>query len=243
MQEKITLSIPTPCSEKWNTFMPTRMGGFCNRCNKTVIDFTKMTDDEIITYFKDNSLPVCGRFYPTQLKVYATAYNTVKPGFTVLKAALFSTLLFIVSKNSYGQMQGNDERNVTIQEPRKTQRANIVESQKYTVSGVVIDSDSNEGIPGTNILLKGTSYGTTTDAYGNFKFPKKLKEGDVLIFSFIGYEIKEYVVPKNGAARVELSLKLSLDVSIMGEVATNDIYHEDRSLPNVWSRIKSIFRW
>ncbi|HSN47335.1 MAG TPA: carboxypeptidase-like regulatory domain-containing protein, partial [Flavobacterium sp.] len=55
-----------------------------------------------------------------------------------------------------------------------------------TLEGTVIDSRSNQPIPGVNVVIQGSSMGTQTDFDGNFKLPK-INKGDVIVFSFIGY--------------------------------------------------------
>jgi iron complex outermembrane receptor protein len=56
-----------------------------------------------------------------------------------------------------------------------------------TLEGVVIDSKSNQPIPGVNVIVKGTPNGTSTDFDGKFKLPK-VKKGDQIVFSYIGYK-------------------------------------------------------
>ena len=58
-----------------------------------------------------------------------------------------------------------------------------------TVSGQVKDAISGDGLPGVNVMIKGTYYGAATDLDGNFHIPK-IKPGsyDVEI-SMIGYKI------------------------------------------------------
>lgn len=64
-------------------------------------------------------------------------------------------------------------------------------AQEMKVSGVVTD-ESNGTLPGTTVLLKGTTKGTTTDADG--KFTITAKTGDVLQFSYVGLETKSVTV-------------------------------------------------
>ena len=45
MENKIR--IQNPCNENWNSMLPDKKGRFCNSCNKTVVDFTKMKNTEI----------------------------------------------------------------------------------------------------------------------------------------------------------------------------------------------------
>lgn len=56
-----------------------------------------------------------------------------------------------------------------------------------TISGVV--SSKNEPLPGVNILIKGTTQGTTTDFNGNYEI--MIKSGDIIVFSYIGYKTLE----------------------------------------------------
>ena len=55
-----------------------------------------------------------------------------------------------------------------------------------TVSGTVVDSNSNQPIPGVNVVIAGSSTGTQTDFDGKFKLAK-INKGDKIVFSFIGY--------------------------------------------------------
>lgn len=64
-------------------------------------------------------------------------------------------------------------------------------AQNIDVKGTVIDDDGMP-LPGVNILLKGTTSGTSTDFDGNYTL--KASSGDVLIFSFLGYEKLEKTV-------------------------------------------------
>lgn len=55
-----------------------------------------------------------------------------------------------------------------------------------TLRGIVVDSISLNGIPSVSVKLKGTQYGTITNANGVFII--KVKETDTLVFTSIGYD-------------------------------------------------------
>ena len=57
-------------------------------------------------------------------------------------------------------------------------------AQSYEVSGTVSDND-NQPLPGVSVVVKGTTTGTTTDFDG--KFLLQVNNGDVLVFSFVGW--------------------------------------------------------
>ena len=56
------LKITNPCKENWNSMAPNKLGRYCQLCDKTVIDFTKMSPDEIKVYLQKNEWKrICGR--------------------------------------------------------------------------------------------------------------------------------------------------------------------------------------
>lgn len=81
-----------------------------------------------------------------------------------------------------------------------------------TVRGKVSQADG-EPLPGVNVLIKGTSVGTTTDAEGRYALEVPDAES-ILVFSFIGYVSQELVV---GAHSV-IDIILTADVQALEEV-------------------------
>ncbi|MFA6152784.1 MAG: hypothetical protein WC716_15780 [Chitinophagaceae bacterium] len=62
------LHIPELCHENWNEMTPESKGRFCGSCQKTVVDFTKMSDEQVKNYLLDKkNKNTCGRFYATQI--------------------------------------------------------------------------------------------------------------------------------------------------------------------------------
>jgi iron complex outermembrane receptor protein len=52
--------------------------------------------------------------------------------------------------------------------------------------GTVLDSKTNQPIPGVNVVIEGFANGTQTDFDGKFKLPR-VNVGDKIVFSFVGY--------------------------------------------------------
>ena len=71
-----------------------------------------------------------------------------------------------------------------------------------SVSGKVTD-EQNQALPGVTVVLKGTTNGTVTDLDGNFSL--KVKTGDVLLFSFIGYQSQELIVRDQSSMLIKLA--------------------------------------
>ena len=70
------------------------------------------------------------------------------------------------------------------------------------VTGTVTDEANAMPLPGVNILVKGTTNGAATDFDGNYSIT--VSEGEILVFSYLGYETKE--VTYTGDQRVDVSL-------------------------------------
>ena len=75
-----------------------------------------------------------------------------------------------------------------------------------TMSGVVLDATSKQPLPGVNIIVQGANNGTTSDFDGKFKL-SGLKNGDNIVFSFIGYENQN--LDYSGQKEVNISLNES----------------------------------
>jgi iron complex outermembrane recepter protein len=99
-----------------------------------------------------------------------------------------------------------------------------------TISGRVV-SNKGESIPGVNIFIKGTTRGSISDTEGNFKIDAKV--GDILVFSFLGYESKEMTLQSTNsfvAILFESATTLS-EVTVIGsrsKMARTDV---DRPVP------------
>ena len=71
-----------------------------------------------------------------------------------------------------------------------------------TVSGTVTDKANALPLPGVNILVKGTSVGTTSDFDGNYTI--SAKSGDVIVFSYVGFKTQE--ITYNGQSKLNVTL-------------------------------------
>lgn len=63
------ISINNPCHENWDEMTSNEKGAFCLACQKTVVDFSIKTTEEIKSFFSSisSSEKVCGRFKENQL--------------------------------------------------------------------------------------------------------------------------------------------------------------------------------
>ncbi len=89
----------------------------------------------------------------------------------------------------------------------------ITQVNAQTISGKVISASDNEPLPGVNVVVKGTTNGTITDAQGNFSLDvPNLRV--TLRFSFIGFQTKEIALN----SRTNLNVKLELETQELEDV-------------------------
>jgi hypothetical protein len=142
MESKI--SIPKPCNENWSAMSPTKKGRFCNSCDKTVIDFTKMNNPEILKYFSENSdnERICGHFKLSQIEdEESSKYNILKKRFSriqikpIKSAAMFSLSLLFSLSSCMGKARIESESTVNSND-------SINENDKFVKKNVEVKNDS-----------------------------------------------------------------------------------------------------
>ncbi|SIS91595.1 SusC/RagA family TonB-linked outer membrane protein [Belliella pelovolcani] len=108
-------------------------------------------------------------------------------------------------------------------------------AQSKAVTGRVTSTEEPEGIPGVNILIKGSSSGTTTDLDGRYTIEVPSDQA-VLVFSFIGYKTREERV----GSRSEINVNLASDLEDLSEfiVTAQGIERDERSLGYAVQSIK-----
>lgn len=102
----------------------------------------------------------------------------------------------------------------------------LVGAQTKSISGKVT-SPENEGIPGVNVLLKGTNVGTATKADGTYQISVPDKVG-TLVFSFIGYKTVDVEIGN----KTTVNIQLEADLVNLNEVVVtaNAIVREKKEL-------------
>ena len=101
------LKIEKPCHEDWNKMAPNQLGRLCQLCEKTVVDFTKMSSEEIKEYLSNRGNErICGRILKEPVKRIPSKkeqwFNNQrlrinqKIGFIPMRISLLSILSFLM---------------------------------------------------------------------------------------------------------------------------------------------------
>jgi TonB-linked SusC/RagA family outer membrane protein len=107
-------------------------------------------------------------------------------------------------------------------------------AQERVITGKITSAEDGTAIPGVNVVVKGTTNGTTTDANGNYTL-RIPTSGVSLVFSFIGMRSEEVVV----GDRTVMDVAMNVDVTQLSEVVVVGYgTQEKRTLTSAISTVK-----
>jgi hypothetical protein len=238
MKEQTYFHIPAPCHENWDNMTPEGRGRFCASCSKQVVDFSLMSDQQVLNHFKNTTGKVCGRFADDQLQRPMVAAAEQKKKIWWVAAMMPMLLLF-------GKANAQKKRNITLGTPAmvvpdkrpeimgkvapgiRTAEDTISVSQdviitgncwgshtiKMIIKGIVTD-ESGKPVPFASIRELESFANTTTDSSGNFELSLKKQLNDKINIetSSIGYEnnISEVLINQNNNISIILKQKEAL---------------------------------
>ncbi len=105
---------------------------------------------------------------------------------------------------------------------KKSTPQTILQVKDRSFSGIVVDADSDEVLPGVNIYVKGANRGTISDYEGLFDLSLPNEEVEIIV-SYIGYKTEEFMLAVN-QSEMSISLeqdRFGLDEVIVSGVASN----------------------
>lgn len=189
MSRKVNISIPKPCHENWEAMTPEDKGRFCSVCTKTVFDFTKASDKEIMDQLKKDAT-TCGRLHINQLN-RNLVISKQKPKYWAVFSVTVFGLLGLGNHVAYSQVKHD-----TIQtEPKEDLILGKVRiPQKRMINGVV--SDGFGPIAGVKVVVKNSEKNTITDSNGNYSIEAEI--GDEIVFSYFN-KIEKIIISNNNS--------------------------------------------
>jgi len=153
MQPIVKVTIPEPCHQQWDDMTQAANGRFCASCSKTVVDFTSMTDQQVIDYLS-TATNVCGRISALQFSSVNNQIQTsaISPG-SIWKRLILAVTMFAVMHNV--KSQTNSPKPATEQTSVRITLGKIVVPAKVAtpviITGTVVDK---HGIPLAGIKIK-----------------------------------------------------------------------------------------
>jgi hypothetical protein len=235
MSKAIQLSVSEPCHENWDKMSPVNQGRFCGSCQKQVVDFSVMSDRELLQFFqKPSTGSVCGRFVNDQLDRklevpkkkfpwFSYALQILLPALFVTKVSAQRTLGKPVARPAQDTIRiPVDPRplmmGMVIRVPDKKPKVdsaikNIFMIQEGLIKGKVTDQ-KGQPVPYASID-PGNGKMRAADEKGEFLLDAVfIKHGQSIRISSVSYEPTIIMIDKENAIREGIQVKLEAKVML-----------------------------
>lgn len=247
----ITVQIPSPCTERWDDMLPNQRGRFCAHCQKTVVDYTALSDQELIRRLSKIPEASCGRFRDEQLNRPLTppTGRAVQAWHRWVGVLTMSLVGWQTARAQPGQsdrpIQTTSTRPTTIRTdanaiPEPDQYASGLD-KKWTISGRVMSLDSG----GNLIPVQGAAVSvgrladyvrTQTDSAGHFKL-------DIPSQPFAA-EMKAYVYSNDHIPKTSLfSASPSIGTYVLDDIIVRQLTKRVSISGGGICTTKSLSRW
>jgi len=170
---KNSIYIPEPCHENWDKMSPSKKGRFCQSCTKEVVDFTRMSSEQIVETLHSASGRTCGHFLSSQVSS-VNDHGSISSNFWMKIRSIAATLLafigfFGTGKNATAQREYREEMDgmvFTFLDLKNTINHQMILKGKITLNG----SDSPISKAKVQVFSAGEVVQTTqSDKKGNYR--------------------------------------------------------------------------
>ena len=154
-----SVSIPQPCAQPWAAMSPRAAGRFCATCATEVVDFTHLSEAEILVFLaRQGGRPVCANAYATQVAPLVVGRWR--------RWALAGLAL----------LGWQSATSCATQPPRQPPTTAVApfpivadQQQPVVIRGLVLDGANGPGVAGAFLFINDTQYGAVTDENGRFE--------------------------------------------------------------------------
>lgn len=231
MKKPTVITIPAPCTERWDEMRPSGQGRHCNACQNTVIDFTAMTDEQILNVFRHaRGHTPCGRFLSSQLN--RELIPARKPSLWARVAGKAAALMLLLQSAS-----ATVQAQVTKPKATTVQHNNEQEGQPamMSINGRIVDGATGQPLPGYQVSI--VTYKAVTDSMGCFTLfiPASMANANANMLCLpadtTAAAYNSNVIPINIAeyAGNKKELKHIFSRPVVSTVAIDSVYHFDPS--------------
>ena len=207
------IKIEHPCEQNWEEMIPTQGGKYCLHCSKNIIDFTNLSDKEIIQIISKSSGTLCGSLTRNQLNRHLSSKREHKYPTLFSKIAASFLLISLTQPTNANPLKKaipsfvvfppETAKEKTNQEPITTGDSTV------TIRGKLLDAKTKETIPGATVLIQNSNIATSTNMDGEFKLDVSSASSTItVLISNIGYEPLE-VKLKVGEPQHEIFMNVS----------------------------------
>ncbi|MDF9796431.1 TonB-linked SusC/RagA family outer membrane protein [Catalinimonas alkaloidigena] len=150
------------------------------------------------------------------LEPFQLRFKKLEKGYYVIQEeSLQNGIKKIESNPSSPESKGADDSADGVASPSLfSSLGSVVQKQlEKSISGTVTDIENDEPLPGTNVVVKGTTIGTVTDIDGNYRLSVP-DDASILVFSSVGYTSEEIEIGN----QTVINVSMSSDIQSLSEV-------------------------
>ncbi|WP_104384796.1 hypothetical protein [Sphingobacterium sp. HMA12] len=243
--EKIILQVKEACTADWGEMTAQEQGRFCGQCKKMVVDFSQMSDQEIVDQITKSNKGLCGRFYEDQLlreldasfsfaknPLWLNRWNGVAAGLMLIgalsspgvQAQTFTTgEVAVVQSKDLAVTESVEKQTISSQRLQSEPALSNQDSIKVKIAGKIVCASGEGSMMGTDVSVE--NYHTKADENGRFELwvPQSLfRKDQELHAQMIGYKTAVVRLKKCDKKVINKSIKMEVRPMIMGLIATSD---------------------
>lgn len=242
-QTSIILSIDQPCHESWNEMTPVDKGRFCQSCQRTVTDFSGLSDTQLIELLKNKQVSTCGRVTASQLNRVISVPVAEKQRKPFISIAAILAVLTIVTPSVKAIASKTKVEQTANNENKPTTYDVAIEDPAGFISGIVKAGGDSLPLQGVTIKIKNRNIGTVTDQSGEFKLriPDRFKKKVIILeVKYIGYEMKTVKVDLKKDVK-PIKIHLIEEIVTLGGLGINIITDDKKEL-SLWEKFSGAVR-
>ncbi|PZP51489.1 MAG: hypothetical protein DI598_03075 [Pseudopedobacter saltans] len=221
----LQINIENPCHEDWHQMTNIEQGRYCSYCCKSVIDFSNMSDREIIRLLEKNAGQLCGRFTTDQVNRPLVHSTSSRKHHSIILAGL---LLLGIADFSFAKPPLKENTELAIHATQNLQEEVFddflpKDSTQNTIEGRV--TREGKGLENVTVQIKNTKISTFTNKDGYYKIEipnKSLSSNMMLVFRGIGCRSEEIIIQKNQLP-LKKNIEMSIQQMIMGKIIAQPI--------------------
>jgi len=239
MKENLKLELTNPCHENWDAMTASEQGRYCGSCRKTVVDFTTMTDREIISYISLYSNGnTCARVLDVQLNRLIQTPPERKTSWKYFWSLALASLL-VTYRSVAQQVKAPKGKEVCLPAGIKGQpsagpviRIGGVSAShasppiQYELSGRVVDEDGHP-VSYATVMLKDGQAIVSADVEGYYKISTTQADAFALSISSVGYApIKQDTMNPKQIKSIEVlknSIKMEMGDFVMKQQKMGEV--------------------
>lgn len=256
MSTTSVISVPSPCAESWSAMLPTQGGRRCTMCQKTVQDFSVLTDRELVAWLAIyDGKATCGRFRADQLESPIVQVRSEPRGLG--SWVRWAVALVLGWQTANGQSappkhaMNQPEQPLVVsslrhspQQPTSPKPA-PAEPALFYITGRVTDS-LGVPLPELHVMYQSVYRGCKTDANGYFQLAvdetdQKAKTR-TLTFSYIGYSTELITVSTQHAQPPIQVVMKENPLTLLGEVVVVSAPRSRNPFKRTWGVVRRLFR-